>query len=402
MIKKTQELQGLLEKGLVAEMVITGSDLDKQIQALTEDKVAYVKAVITMVDVGEQIKALDEQIQQEINEKVRAANIEVNLNLQINKLVEEVEGLKERIQGEIEIQMNDKDGKVDAMHTKLGQILGLRTKLEETPKPTKAVNYLKDPMVQAVVDDINRVIEHRKLLSGLNDLEPIELKIDSSQTKEAQLALQGIEGDISLITEEAKKPIEVKVETSDAIEKVNALLDMAWKLRTEFSQFEVKKENVPIFNTIQSLLDDLYKAKEVLEKPIKIAESEEAHAKIVALEEELRKLAKTPYEAKTAVETRQAKMSVEDLIAKIAELKDKTITITTKYVTEGQAPAKRRWGGKLGPGWGGGDRIPVLGEVRPARFQANRRHWRLLPPLQRRLYNFWFFRKYGNGRVRYL
>ncbi len=52
---------------------------------------------------------------------------------------------------------------------------------------------------------------------------------------------------------------------------------------------------------------------------------------------------------------------VDDLKKSIKDLKDKTITITTKYVSKGQKPSGYKTGGKL-PGYGGGDRNPVLAE----------------------------------------
>jgi TP901 family phage tail tape measure protein len=52
---------------------------------------------------------------------------------------------------------------------------------------------------------------------------------------------------------------------------------------------------------------------------------------------------------------------VKRLVNEIAKLKDKTVTITTRYVSSGQKPEGRRTGGRL-PGYGGGDRRPILAE----------------------------------------
>jgi len=53
---------------------------------------------------------------------------------------------------------------------------------------------------------------------------------------------------------------------------------------------------------------------------------------------------------------------IDDLKNKIDSLKDKTVTITTKYKSTGDKPSGYATGGRL-PGFGGGDRIPILGEA---------------------------------------
>lgn len=57
-----------------------------------------------------------------------------------------------------------------------------------------------------------------------------------------------------------------------------------------------------------------------------------------------------------------AMSQLDSLINKISEIKDKTVTITTKYKSTGDAPSGYATGGRL-PGYGGGDRIPILGEA---------------------------------------
>lgn len=54
--------------------------------------------------------------------------------------------------------------------------------------------------------------------------------------------------------------------------------------------------------------------------------------------------------------------NVDRLQRSIDRLRDKTITITTRYVTQGRAPERKSTGGRL-PGFGGGDKVPVLGEA---------------------------------------
>lgn len=56
------------------------------------------------------------------------------------------------------------------------------------------------------------------------------------------------------------------------------------------------------------------------------------------------------------------KNNVDALKASIDRLRDKTITITTRYVTQGKQAVRKATGGKL-PGFGGGDKVPVLGEA---------------------------------------
>ncbi len=55
------------------------------------------------------------------------------------------------------------------------------------------------------------------------------------------------------------------------------------------------------------------------------------------------------------------KDDVEDLQKSIDKLKDKVVTITTKYVTQGQSVTGYKGGGRL-PGFGGGDRRQILAE----------------------------------------
>ncbi len=56
------------------------------------------------------------------------------------------------------------------------------------------------------------------------------------------------------------------------------------------------------------------------------------------------------------------KDDVDDLQKSIDKLRDKTVTITTKYVTQGQSAAKGYTGGGRLPGFGGGDRRNILAE----------------------------------------
>jgi hypothetical protein len=57
-----------------------------------------------------------------------------------------------------------------------------------------------------------------------------------------------------------------------------------------------------------------------------------------------------------------AMTQLDSLISKLSEIKDKTVTITTKYKSTGDKPSGYATGGRL-PGFGGGDRIPILGEA---------------------------------------
>ena len=131
-----------------------------------------------------------------------------------------------------------------------------------------------------------------------------------------------------------------------------------------------------------------------LQKQIKDLDTQlmEYRARLQSIREELKGLSETPTVFEIDADISNAKSKIDELISKIQELKQR-IKETKITGTE-----QHRWGGIVGltrggklPGWGGGDKIPILGEAGEVILNKEAsRDWtyKLLLKMNRRDVNF--------------
>lgn len=271
--------------------------------------------------------------------------------------------------------------KWDEMAQKLNDVK-VRVTIEEFEKSmseiTELHKALENKNLKAVIEFTGTASSEKPLIEKIDEItgkyegflekiedKPIKINVDG---KEITKTLKGIEDSVSEL-EDIEVDIEVDVDGDDDLKDVSDLIEDLPKERSIAVRAEVQGQNdvEHLQNLILSLLD---KSVEVVAETTGVSEVKE-------LKELIRSL---PRSHTSRISVMMVPSNILNTLRKlrqeISKLKSKTITITTKYKTQGSpssgyqtggpilpGPRDITRGGKTGPGYGGGDRIPFLGEA---------------------------------------
>jgi len=243
----------------------------------------------------------------------------------------------------------------------------LQAEKEETVLLLKKLSLLgKIKNVKEETDKIDRTIVESEDVNGVKTFTETLLRANKeTEDSYTKLKESGVDAFVQISQEVSK--------TADSIDEsldennVKTFTDLGKKVAESFEQIEEPLTNLQevtnltfqeMSNSIRGTSDALLELAQVndtdlsgYEKVInKISKLKDELLSIIAINKIFDIVAKViGYE------------DVVDLQKAIDKLKDKTITITTRYTSQGSSPSGYASGGRL-PGFGGGDRRPILAE----------------------------------------
>lgn len=258
--------------------------------------------------------------------------------------------------------------KTNEVQQVLNKGLAVKVKLDQKDFDTQLVKVSKsrDLYVNAIIkyDSDNKALKdlQAKIRGEITDSPIIQkIKVDGAAT------ITKIIDSVGGLKEKLKDAIEIKIKADDKLTDAEKRLADIVGLSTTIGSKPVSiGVSITGDKEAQSTLDGIVKSTKGLpsvESPkivpvVAKVEGQEDLAKVVGSVKELDNQPPPVIKIKGVY---QAIALANKLIKVLAKIKSKTVTITTKYVSKGSVPTQKAVGGRL-PGYGGGDRNPVLAE----------------------------------------
>lgn len=270
--------------------------------------------------------------------------------------------------------------KWDEMSKKLGDVK-VRVTIEEFEKAMSEITELHKSLekkdLKAVIAFTGTASSEKPLIEKLDEIQkkydaftdsvtakPLKINVDG---KVVTKTFEEIENKLDEMERGAEVEIDIAVDGEDDLKNVGRLIDDLPDER-EIGVVAVVRGEDDVENLQELILS-------LLDKSVDVVAETTGMSKIKELKNLIRTIPKTTT-SRINVILRPSNIitTLQKLKREISALRSKTITITTKYRTTGKPSGLRTGGplsdgrdisngGRTGPGYGGGDKIPFLGEA---------------------------------------